>query len=167
MVLLPEFSGPTCGGSPGVPSAAVSADISKVLPLRLSQVPLSDAVATDPFKKNNAQTHSGHMAFCNTELHDKWKVAKQSACHLSMVPYRDTHIHTRPPSLMDFNNRSVPPRSRPGVSPRTYSDLLWTYCCGLICLCTAGCLLRCRTLFGDVQKYLCVYGRPGILGTGH
>ncbi len=51
MVLLQEFSVPICDGSLGVPSAAVSADISKDLPLRLSQVPLSDAVATHPFKK--------------------------------------------------------------------------------------------------------------------
>ena len=122
------------GGSPGVPSAAVSADMSKVLPLRLSQLPLSDVVAADPAREKNAQTISGHMAFCNSELHDKWKVAKQSACHLSMVPHRDTRIHTHPPSLMDFNNRSVPPRSGPGASPRTYSDLLWTYFPGHISL---------------------------------
>ncbi len=49
VILLPEFSGPIRGGSPGVPSAAVSADISKVLPPRLSQEPLSDVAATDPF----------------------------------------------------------------------------------------------------------------------
>ena len=79
-----------------------------------------------PSRKKALKTN-WHIAFCNTELHDKWKVAKQSACHLSMVPYRDTHTHTRSPSLMDFDDVSVPPICGPGVSKRTYSDLLFAY----------------------------------------
>ena len=74
MVLLPEISGPTCGGSPGVPSAAVSADISKVLPLRLSQVPLSDAVATHRLKKETRKKivgtwHSATPSFMTCKKH--------------------------------------------------------------------------------------------------